>query len=378
MTMQPGKINMVMGGQWGSEAKGKLAGYLALRKSPYASVCNFLTNAGHWFRSKSMGDFLVQQLPMAAVNPHVKLLISAGSGITIKTLEKEIEQFESRGIRITNRLTIDPHAFIIEEKHKQEEAGGGLGRISSTLKGCGAALAAKVARKEDVVLVKDVPAMHRYGTVARVAPLLHGWLSLGYTIMGELAQGFDLSLNHGHLYPHVTSRDITPSSFLADIGVPPRYAGTVYAALRTFPIRVGHVYDDKGNIVGHSGPHYSDQTELTWDELSAENGRHILEHTTVTGKVRRVFSFSMLQLMKFSEYCSPNVICLQFCNYFRNVYPGIGYADLMKTECGTLIRNIERATKIPVLYLGTGADDLEMIDLTSQEHLDAAAARSVD
>ncbi len=371
--MMSGKVNLVMGGQWGSEAKGKLAGYLALQKSPDASVCNFLTNAGHWFRSKDKGDFLVQQLPMAAINPRTQLLVSAGSGITIKTLEKEIQQFESKGIRITNRLMIDPHAFIIEDRHAQEEKKG-LDRISSTLKGCGAALAAKIARKEDVVLVKDVPSMRRFGTIARVAPVLKDMLDQGKTVMGELAQGFDLSLNHGHLYPYVTSRDITPAAFMADLGLPFRYAGTVYAAIRTFPIRVGHVYDGNGNIVGHSGPCYEDQMELTWDILSASVGRHLLEHTTVTGKVRRVFSFSMRQIMRMVDYCDPNVFCLQFCNYFPGVTENSTYADVMRSDCGELIRNIEKATKVPILYLGTGAMNDEMIDLTSQERMQIRSA----
>ena len=55
--MKKGKINLVLGGAWGSEGKGKTAGYLALNHKVDGSVCDFMTNAGHWFKSKNTSTF---------------------------------------------------------------------------------------------------------------------------------------------------------------------------------------------------------------------------------------------------------------------------------------------------------------------------------
>lgn len=357
--LQPSRVNLVMDGQWGSAGKGKLAGYLALRDAPEASVCNFMTNAGHYFRSRKIGDFMVQQLPMAAVNRTTELYISAGAAITLSTLFREIEMFERASIPIRRRLHIDRHAAIITPEMVEMEKKT-LVRISSTVKGCGATLGSKVMRAENVLLAKDVDELAPYITV--VADQVRHHVERGDRVLGELAQGFDLSLNHGTTYPFVTSRDITPMAFMSDIGLPSRYLGNVYGVLRTYPIRVGNVYDETGTEVGHSGPMYGDQQELSWELLSDRSGKKLLERTTVTGKVRRVFTFSLEQLNRFIQYCAPTHLMLNFCNYFPGIDESSTAETLYTNPEFTRLRNAIR-NFMPVDLYGTGADNDAIIDL---------------
>jgi adenylosuccinate synthase len=186
--------------------------------------------------------------------------------------------------------------------------------ISSTRKGCGSALAAKVLRRKDVVLAKDVKELAPFITKLSVSEELTGILRAGGLVIGESAQGFGLSLNHG-FYPYVTSRDITPAAFLSNIGIPTRYLGHVIGTLRTFPIRVGNQFDD-GKMVGTSGPHYDDQIELSWEEMQEKTGNAIVpETTTVTGKIRRIFTFSKKQLAAFERVCDPTLLAVTFVDY---------------------------------------------------------------
>ena len=79
--------------------------------------------------------------------------------------------------------------------------------------------------------------------------------------------------------------------------------GRVIGSTRTYPIRVG----------GTSGPGYEDQREISWDTLKQPE-----ERTTVTNKVRRVFTFSWDQIAEAIWINQPNDLFLNFCNYMAN------------------------------------------------------------
>ncbi len=79
--------------------------------------------------------------------------------------------------------------------------------------------------------------------------------------------------------------------------------------IRTYPIRVGHIVE-KGKIVGDSGPFYPDSIETSWANIGVKE-----EYTTVTGRVRRVATFSMIQYKKMLEAFKPDYILLNFTNY---------------------------------------------------------------
>jgi adenylosuccinate synthase len=119
-----------------------------------------------------------------------------------------------------DRLSIHPHAMIIEEADRDYETRM-LSSIGSTGQGVGAASARKImgrGRKTDPVvrLAKDVPELRPY--VRDTQDILERAFVQGCSVLLEGTQGTTLSLHHGD-YPHVTSRDTTVAGCLADAGI---------------------------------------------------------------------------------------------------------------------------------------------------------------
>ena len=125
-----GKVTLVLGGQAGSEGKGKIAGYLAMRENYIASVANFMPNAGHTWVGDEGQKVMVQQLPQSVVNGHSLLLISAGSAIDLDIFLSEVERYKAE-----DRIIIHPMPMVIQQKHRDMEPKT-KNRISSTLTGC--------------------------------------------------------------------------------------------------------------------------------------------------------------------------------------------------------------------------------------------------
>lgn len=302
---------LVMDGFWGSCGKGLIAGKLAIDRNPDVAVCNFGPNAGHTYVDEN-GPVVTRQLPTAVINKKVKLMVGPGAIIDPIVLLAELE--ELKRFDPASRLVIHPRAAIVNPYDKEIEAQT-MGGIASTKKGVGEALRNKIARQscpERPVVAyqcKDVwdwvVEMDEYYNALHDAKL----------VQIESAQGFGLSINHGTSYPMCTSRDIAPESILNDVGISYRTLGEVVLVLRTFPIRVGHELDSQGNVIGHSGPHYDDQKELTWAEMSEIAGTPLIEQTTVTKKVRRVFTFSNIQLENTLKFVAPCSIFMNFMNY---------------------------------------------------------------
>lgn len=365
--MVHGKVNIVMDGQWGSTGKGKLVGYLALRNDINAAMCDFMSNAGHTFVDDNGKKTVVCQLPMSVVNTDCVLLINPGAAITVDRLEKELDEYSN--YKPAERLFIHPNVAVIEDVDREVEKRT-VDRISSTLKGCGGSLSRKVMRVAK--LASEEPRLSKY--IADTTRIVHNILKSGGTVMLEGAQGFDLSINHGHKYPYTTSRDITTMSILNNAGVPPWYLGDCYGSIRTFPIRVGNTYDEKGNMVGNSGPYYSDQKELTWDEVQRMSGSlvPIVERTTVTNKIRRVFTFSYAQIARFIMICAPTKLFINFINHVNCVDKGKRSMSELSPESILFVSELKKSLNsfndgvrcVPtpdISHIGTGEKDSDMI-----------------
>jgi adenylosuccinate synthase len=118
-------------------------------------------------------------------------------------------------------------------------------------------------------------------------------------IIAEGSQGYSLGINT-RFYPYTTSRDCGPAAFLSNLGIPLGMLSMTIGTCRTLPIRVG----------GDSGNCYPDQEELSWEELGLTP-----ERTTVTNRVRRVFTYSRAQIEEACWWCQPDLVFLNFANY---------------------------------------------------------------
>lgn len=312
-------VSVVFGGQAGSEGKGAIVGFMARRHNYEAAICSFMTNAGHTWVAKGHEPVVVQQLPMAIVNrniPHI--LIGAGSAITESQLEKELNTLDNKW-KVTDRLGIHPRAMIIEEQDVVWEQEN-LAYLGSTQKGCGAALGRKASRSQTVKLARDIPWMRPF--LKDTTMMVNRLIEDGHSVMVEGSQGFDLDINHGIEYPYCTSRSTIPQQTLADCGIAITDVTDIVSVLRTYPIRVGHIYDSHGNKIGDSGPFGG--KELTWEQITELSGSPVplVERTTVTKRVRRVFEMDYDRLVTMKRICDPNIVALTFADYLDATYFG--------------------------------------------------------
>ena len=267
-------LQIVVGGQYGSEAKGHVAGYLARRDRVALAIRVAGPNAGHSVVHPDTGiKYALRQIPVAAVtNPETTLAIGAGSEIDLQVLRDEIELLEGYGIKVRERLVVDPSATILTSDHfAREQASTLVGRLGSTGKGIGAARAERIWRRAGTVAQFEGTWLD--GTIGDVAGLAMPKLALGSTVQVEGTQGYGLSL-HGPHYPYCTSSDCTAIDFLAMARISPWAVPgmdlQVWVVFRPYPIRVA----------GNSGPIHQ---ETSWEALGLPP-----EYTTVTKKMRRV------------------------------------------------------------------------------------------
>lgn len=308
-----GGVDVVFGGQAGSEGKGAIVGYLARRNPRYkAAICTFMTNAGHtWVDDNTGSPVMVQQIPMSVVAPEIDyLMIGPSSAITPSTLLNEISKYD-REFNVSERLRIHPRAMIIQPEDVELEKTA-TKHVASTQKGCGAALARKAMRK-NVTLAKDISWMKPF--IADTTALVNRMIADGHLVLAEGSQGFDLDINHGIEYPYCTSRQTTPLQVMADCGIPHTSIREVIAVLRTYPIRVGNIVGKNGEVEGYSGPFGGN--ELTWDEITRRSGYpyRLEEKTTVTKRVRRIFEMDHDRLRYMFQVCAPTQVALTFADY---------------------------------------------------------------
>jgi adenylosuccinate synthase len=301
-----GAVVIVVGMQYGSEGKGAIASYLA----PIASVGvrSGAANAGHtvyW----SGRRFIMRQVPSAWINPWAKLVIGAGAIINLDILLNEIGSIDPL-LPIKNRLIIDPHAHVVTPEHISKEQltdlASRIGSCSATTKeGIGAAMAAKVLREGSCLLAGNTPELKRY--LGDTSLLINESLEKDGIVLLEGAQGFGLSLDHGH-FPYVTSRDTGATALAASVGIATHeFPVSVIGVTRTYPIRVA----------GNSGPFGQDAQEITWKEVTRRAGSRspIIERTSVSNKIRRVATFSKEEFAKACLINRPTEIAITFADY---------------------------------------------------------------
>ena len=357
-------VTVVIDGQAGSCGKGKICGYLSKIDNFTISTNNWATNAGHTYVSDSGEKIVVSHLPMAVLNPNCKLLLNAGSIITPEILFEEIRNYKK--IIGNRKIYIHPRAMIILEKHREEEKR--IIRSGSTFKGCGVAQSEKIIRKPDIILAKDyfenIPLdLKDIIEIVDTAKMIN---ECNQSILIEGAQGQDLDINYGLDYPNVTSRMCSASQLIADSGVSPFKVKDIYMIIRPYPIRISNETNIGEKI--YSGD-YAKSKEITWEEVKKRCGCNVdlIEYTTVTKKVRRVFEMNWERLKYNVMINRPTQIVLNFAQYIDwNAYKCKNY-NMLPEKVIKFIKRIEDETNIPVTLIGTGECESDIIDLRKEK-----------
>jgi adenylosuccinate synthase len=345
---------VVVGGQFGSEGKGKVSAFITKHENIDICIRCGGPNSGHSFVDEYGRAIILRQLPTGYVRSQTRLLIPAGALIDLDVLRNEID-----ALRIPpERIGVDPNSFIIDVRDRDTERALKLQeRLSSTLCGVGSAVSRRVLRASDAKLAKDVvdqyPWLREMLVREGVSAELNAALDDGKKALIEGTQGFGLSLYHSGHYPYCTSRDTTAAGFLSEVGVSPLRVTEIVVVFRTFPIRVAG---------SQAGPL---RDEIDWDTVRRESGypHAIEERTSVTNKVRRVARFDWDLARKAVQTNGPTCLAINGFDYLNVKNRDVRQASELTPEATGFLRQLETECRISAHFLGTGPA-LDSIALT--------------
>lgn len=333
-------VSIVVGGQFGSEGKGKVALELArtAKEDKVTLVRVGGPNSGHTGYDASRQRFALRQLPAGCIDRNVDVVFPAGSYLDVDVLFREIEELNYP----KDQIFVSRYARVIMPEHKAWESEAGIGKaIGSTGSGVGAAVMASVAREAQNFPLKSYDAEHVSQLdefVCDTSALLRQQLLANSRVIIEGSQGFGLSLLEGGYWPKATSRSTTASAALSEAGLSPLDVDDIYLVLRSFPIRVA----------GQSSGPLTNET--SWAKIADDVGRNddISEYTTVTNKMRRVAKFDAEQVRAAIAVNNPSKIVMNHLDYVGSV-PDL---DRSFSRLARFVAEVEAGLERKIDFLG--------------------------
>lgn len=304
-----GRVDVLLGLQWGDEGKGKIVDVLTPR---YDMVARFQggPNAGHTLEFAGE-KYVLRSVPSGIFQGDKINIIGNGVVLDPVLFREEVESLFNSGHPLKDRLVISRKAHLILPTHRLLDAAGekalGAQKVGTTGKGIGPTYTDKVSRhgvrvgdiegdfeanykraKErhlgmlrgmgvevpDLTLAEaDFFAAVEYLRQFRFVDsefVINNTLKSGKNILAEGAQGSMLDIDFGS-YPFVTSSNTICAGSCVGLGVSPRAIGDVYGIFKAYCTRVG------------AGPF---PTEL-FDEDGRQMAERGYEFGAVTGRPRR-------------------------------------------------------------------------------------------
>ena len=300
---------VIVGAQWGDEAKGKLVDVLSGQAETVIRYAGG-NNAGHTVIAEGR-EFKFQLIPSGILHTDTVSILGSGMVVCPMGLLEELDRTREIQSEI-GKLLISSAAHVVFPFHRMldalEEEARGENKIGTTSRGIGPAYQDKVARigirmgefvrpeifaqrLREVLEVKNrllalfgrealsySAILDEYlGYADRLRPLVvdtdvvvQEAVYGGKKVLFEGAQGTFLDLDHG-TYPYVTSSHPTAGGATLGTGIGPRSIDNVIGVCKAYTTRVG------------SGPF---PTELL-DETGEWIRHHGKEYGTVTGRSRR-------------------------------------------------------------------------------------------
>src|SRR5574344_1273592 len=307
--MNKGKVDVLLGLQWGDEGKGKVVDVLTPN---YDVIARFQggPNAGHTLEFNGE-KYVLRSIPSGIFQGGKINIIGNGVVLAPDLFMDEAKALEASGHPLTKRLHISRKAHLILPTHRlldaANEAKKGEGKIGTTGKGIGSTYTDKVSRnglrvgdiehgfeaKYKVAVARHEEILHQMGYTDYDLPALEkDWfegieclkqfifidsehvinqaLRDDKRVLCEGAQGTMLDIDFGS-YPFVTSSNTICAGACTGLGVAPRAIGKVCGIFKAYCTRVG------------SGPFPTELFDADGDKIR-EIGH---EFGAVTGRKRR-------------------------------------------------------------------------------------------
>jgi adenylosuccinate synthase len=344
-------VDVVVGGQYGSEGKGHIASYLAREYQVLVRVGG--PNAGHTVYAEPR-PYKFHHLPSGARHaPNAQLVMGPGANVWVPGIMREIAENQVN----MDRLFIDPQAMVISDQDRRSEACL-VESMGSTGQGVGAATARRVLDRQPgkVKLARDIPELKPFTRVPTREVLEQAYWA-GKKVLLEGTQGTELSLFHGQ-YPYVTSRDTTVSGCLAEAGISASRTRKIVMVCRTYPIRVE---SPAGGTSGRMNQEICWKVVAKRSKLPLEEIQRT-EKTTTTNRQRRVGEFEWDSLRKASLLNAPTDIALTFVDYIAKANRKARRFEQLTDDTIRFTEEVECVAGAPVSLISTRFDYRSIID----------------
>jgi len=304
-------IQLVIGGQWGDEGKGKVVDLMA-EKADLVVRFHGGNNAGHTVVVDGK-KYPFHLIPSGILQKKPIVIIADGVVIDPDVLMEEMAIFEKMGINLKKKLVISPRCHLIMPYHKEldqaYENARGKNKLGTTKRGIGPAYADKVSYNgirvyelmnwplfvekfkfqttiKNKILVAFGIAPIKIETylpvfkklAEKIKPMVGDTFAIFQKaiaqkkrILLEGAHGVMLDNSFG-LYPFVTASNVIEGGVNIGSGVPSKKIDEIWAMVKAYTSRVG------------GGPLPTELFDKTADDIR-EKG---YEYGTTTGRPRRI------------------------------------------------------------------------------------------
>ena len=317
--MNTGKVDVLLGLQWGDEGKGKVVDVLTPH---YDVIARFQggPNAGHTLEFEGQ-KYVLRSIPSGIFQGGKINIIGNGVVLAPDLFMDEAQHLEETGHDLKSRLHISKKAHLIMPTHRildrAYEAAKGKNKVGTTGKGIGPTYTDKISRNglrvgDILECFEEKYAAHKDRHMKMLASMgrtdfegfeeveakwlqgieyLKGFqmvdseieinriLRNGESILCEGAQGTMLDVDFGS-YPFVTSSNTVCAGACTGLGIGPNRIGHVFGIMKAYCTRVG------------SGPFPTELFDETGDTIR-QIGH---EYGAVTGRERRCGWIDLVQL----------------------------------------------------------------------------------
>ena len=298
-------ITIVVGAQWGDEAKGKIVDFLAAN-ADYIIRFNGGNNAGHTVVVDGE-TYKFHLVPCGILHQNAICVIGDGEVVDPAVLAKEIDGLDARGIS-SSRLKISLNAHVVLPYHllfdRLEEQRKGGKAIGTTARGIGPAYADKASRigirmgefidperfkarlldnlkfKNEIITkvygadpLPEQEILKEYlGYADKIRPFVTNTNYMvgeaakeGKKLLFEGAQGTLLDIDYG-TYPFVTSSHTVAGGACIGTGIGPTAVDEVIGVVKAYQTRVGagifptELFDDVCDFIRERGREYGTTT----------------------------------------------------------------------------------------------------------------------
>lgn len=292
-----GKVDVLLGLQWGDEGKGKIVDVLTPH---YDVVARFQggPNAGHTLEFEGE-KYVLRSVPSGIFQGNNLNVIGNGVVLDPTLFREEVEALKKSGHNPRERLRLSRKVHLILPTHRLLDSAGektrGTTKIGTTGKGIGPTYADKIGRhglrigdiegdflpkyeagkERHLELLKamgfEIPdILEKEKAFFNAIEYLRGFtlidseyeineaLQKGKRILAEGAQGSLLDIEFGS-YPFVTSSNTICAGACTGLGVAPSQIGEVFGIFKAYCTRVGEgpfpteLFDETGKLLSERG-----------------------------------------------------------------------------------------------------------------------------